>query len=74
MTPEIFHGSATSLAIAWAWPARAARTDRGDHRAGRRALMAETSKVLCMDKKVLIPDLARAAARWPPRSPPPMCG
>ena len=57
MTPDIFHGVADIVGDSLALAREAARTDAdiivqcGVH------FMAETSKILCMDKKVLIPDL-----------------
>lgn len=57
MTPDIFHGVADIVGDSLALAREAAKTDAdiivqcGVH------FMAETSKVLCMDKKVLIPDM-----------------
>lgn len=57
MTPDIFHGVADIVGDSLALAREAAKTKAdiivqcGVH------FMAETSKVLCMDKKVLIPDL-----------------
>jgi len=57
MTPDIFHGVADIVGDSLALAREAAKTDAdiivqcGVH------FMAETSKALCMDKKVLIPDL-----------------
>lgn len=57
MTPDIFHGVADIVGDSLALAREAAKTDAdiivqcGVH------FMAETSKILCMDKKVLIPDL-----------------
>src|SRR3954469_21634668 len=57
MTPEIFHGVGDFVGDSLALAREAARTkakiivQAGVH------FMAETSKVLCPDKKVLIPDL-----------------
>ena len=56
MTPDIFHGVADIVGDSLALAREAAKTDAdiivqcGVH------FMAETSKALCMDKKVLIPD------------------
>ena len=57
MTPDIFHGVADIVGDSLALAREAAKTDAdiivqcGVH------FMAETSKALCMDKKVLIPDM-----------------
>lgn len=57
MTPDIFHGVADIVGDSLALAREAAKTDAnliiqcGVH------FMAETSKMLCMDKKVVIPDL-----------------
>ena len=57
MTPDIFHGVADIVGDSLALAREAAKTDAdiivqcGVH------FMAETSKILCMDKKVLIPDM-----------------
>lgn len=57
MTPDIFHGIADIVGDSLALAREAAKTDAnliiqcGVH------FMAETSKMLCMDKKVVIPDL-----------------
>lgn len=57
MTPDIFHGVADIVGDSLALAREAAKTDAdiivqcGVH------FMAETAKTLCMDKKVLIPDL-----------------
>ncbi|MEM6812447.1 MAG: quinolinate synthase NadA [Pseudomonadota bacterium] len=57
MTPDIFHGIADIVGDSLALAREAAKTDAdiivqcGVH------FMAETSKALCMDKKVLIPDV-----------------
>jgi len=57
MTPDIFHGVADIVGDSLALAREAAKTKAdiivqcGVH------FMAETSKVLCMDKKVLIPDM-----------------
>lgn len=57
MTPDIFHGIADIVGDSLALARAAAKTEAdmivqcGVH------FMAETSKVLCMDKKVLIPDM-----------------
>lgn len=57
MTPDIFHGVADIVGDSLALAREAAKTEAdiivqcGVH------FMAETSKILCMDKKVLIPDL-----------------
>lgn len=57
MTPDIFHGVADIVGDSLALAREAAKTDAdmiiqcGVH------FMAETSKALCMDKKVIIPDM-----------------
>ncbi|PZQ47463.1 MAG: quinolinate synthase [Micavibrio aeruginosavorus] len=57
MTPDIFHGVADIVGDSLALAREAAKTQAdiivqcGVH------FMAETSKILCMDKKVLIPDM-----------------
>lgn len=57
MTPDIFHGVADIVGDSLALAREAAKTDAdiivqcGVH------FMAETAKALCMDKKVLIPDM-----------------
>ncbi len=57
MTPDIFHGVADIVGDSLALAREAARTQAdmiiqcGVH------FMAETSKILCMDKRVLIPDM-----------------
>lgn len=57
MTPDIFHGVADIVGDSLALAREAAKTEAdiivqcGVH------FMAETSKILCMDKKVLIPDM-----------------
>jgi quinolinate synthase len=57
MTPDIFHGVADIVGDSLALAREAAKTEGdiilqcGVH------FMAETSKILCMDKKVLIPDM-----------------
>lgn len=57
MTPDIFHGVADIVGDSLALAREAAKTDAdiiiqcGVH------FMAETSKMLCMDKKVIIPDM-----------------
>jgi quinolinate synthase len=57
MTPDIFHGVADIVGDSLALAREAAKTDAdiivqcGVH------FMAETSKTLCMDKKVIIPDM-----------------
>lgn len=57
MTPDIFHGVADIVGDSLALAREAAKTDAeliiqcGVH------FMAETSKILCMDKKVVIPDM-----------------
>lgn len=57
MTPDIFHGVADIVGDSLALAREAAKTQSnmiiqcGVH------FMAETSKILCMDKKVLIPDM-----------------
>lgn len=57
MTPDIFHGIADIVGDSLALAREAAKTQAdmiiqcGVH------FMAETSKILCMDKKVLIPDM-----------------
>lgn len=57
MTPDIFHGVADIVGDSLALARAASKTDAyiivqcGVH------FMAETSKVLCMDKKVLMPDM-----------------
>ncbi|MAZ76124.1 MAG: quinolinate synthase, partial [Micavibrio sp.] len=57
MTPDIFHGVADIVGDSLALAREAAKTDAdliiqcGVH------FMAETSKMLCMDKKVVIPDM-----------------
>ena len=57
MTPDIFHGVADIVGDSLALAREATKTDAdmivqcGVH------FMAETSKILCMDKKVLIPDM-----------------
>lgn len=57
MTPEIFHGVGDFIGDSLGLAREAARTDaRMIVQAGVH-FMAETSKVLCPDKKVLIPDL-----------------
>ena len=57
MTPEIFHGVGDFVGDSLGLAREAARTDaRMIVQAGVR-FMAETSKVLCPDKTVLIPDL-----------------
>jgi len=57
MTPEIFHGVGDFIGDSLGLAREAARTDAAIIVQAGVHFMAETSKVLCMDKKVLIPDL-----------------
>src|SRR5437868_12200518 len=57
MTPEIFHGVGDFVGDSLALAREAARTDAQVIVQAGVHFMAETSKVLCPDKTVLIPDL-----------------
>lgn len=57
MTPDIFHGVADIVGDSLALAREAAKTDASIIVQCGVKFMAETSKVLCMDKKVLIPDI-----------------
>ncbi|HEY1752123.1 MAG TPA: quinolinate synthase NadA [Caulobacteraceae bacterium] len=57
MTPEIFHGVGDFIGDSLGLAREAARTDAKVIVQAGVHFMAETSKVLCMDKTVLIPDL-----------------
>src|SRR5579859_3543319 len=57
MTPDIFHGVGDFIGDSLGLAREAARTDAAIIVQAGVHFMAETSKVLCMDKKVLIPDL-----------------
>ena len=57
MTPEIFHGVGDFIGDSLGLAREAARTDAAIIVQAGVHFMAETSKVLCPDKKVLIPDL-----------------
>ncbi|HTX51551.1 MAG TPA: quinolinate synthase NadA [Caulobacteraceae bacterium] len=57
MTPEIFHGVGDFIGDSLGLAREAARTDAAVIVQAGVHFMAETSKVLCPDKKVLIPDL-----------------
>src|SRR5580698_5161153 len=57
MTPEIFHGVGDFVGDSLALAREAARTDARIIVQAGVHFMAETSKVLCPDKTVLIPDL-----------------
>ncbi|HEY2710515.1 MAG TPA: quinolinate synthase NadA [Caulobacteraceae bacterium] len=57
MTPEIFHGVGDFIGDSLGLAREAARTDAKIIVQAGVHFMAETSKVLCMDKTVLIPDL-----------------
>ena len=57
MTPEIFHGVGDFVGDSLGLAREAARTDAKIIVQAGVHFMAETSKVLCPDKKVLIPDL-----------------
>src|SRR6202046_851093 len=57
MTPEIFHGVGDFIGDSVGLPGEAARTDAKIIVQAGVHFMAETSKVLCPDKTVLIPDL-----------------
>lgn len=57
MTPEIFHGVGDFIGDSLGLAREAARTDAAIIVQAGVHFMAETSKVLCMDKTVLIPDL-----------------
>src|ERR1700733_5599662 len=57
MTPEIFHGVGDYVGDSLGLAREAARTDAAIIVQAGVHFMAETSKVLCPDKKVLIPDL-----------------
>jgi quinolinate synthase len=57
MTPEIFHGVGDFIGDSLGLAREAARTDAQVIVQAGVHFMAETSKVLCMDKTVLIPDL-----------------
>jgi quinolinate synthase len=57
MTPEIFHGVGDFVGDSLGLAREAARTGAAVIVQAGVAFMAETSKVLCPDKKVLIPDL-----------------
>ena len=57
MTPEIFHGVGDFLGDSLQLALEAARTDAAIIVQAGVHFMAETSKVLCPDKTVLIPDL-----------------
>src|SRR6201986_1042445 len=57
MTPEIFHGVGDFIRDSLGLAGGAARTDAKIIVQAGVHFMAETSKVLCMDKTVLIPDL-----------------
>ena len=72
MTPEIFHCVSDFVGDSLALAREAARTDAKVIVQAGVHFMAETSKILCPEKTVLIPD-PRPAARSPPRSPAPMC-
>jgi quinolinate synthase len=57
MTPEIFHGVGDFIGDSLGLAREAARSDAAIIVQAGVHFMAETSKVLCPDKKVLIPDL-----------------
>src|SRR5262245_48676044 len=57
MTPEIFHGVGDFIGDSLGLAREAARTDAQVIVQAGVHFMAETSKVLCPDKTVLIPDL-----------------
>src|SRR6201996_5439279 len=57
MTPEIFHGVGDFIGDSLGLAREAARSDAAVIVQAGVHFMAETSKVLCMDKTVLIPDL-----------------
>jgi quinolinate synthase len=57
MTPEIFHGVGDYVGDSLGLAREAAKSDARIIVQAGVHFMAETSKVLCMDKKVLIPDL-----------------
>src|SRR5215469_4590510 len=57
MTPEIFHGVGDFIGDSLGLAREAARTDAAIIVQAGVHFMAETSKVLCPEKKVLIPDL-----------------
>jgi quinolinate synthase len=57
MTPEIFHGVGDFIGDSLGLAREAARADAAIIVQAGVRFMAETSKVLCPDKKVLIPDL-----------------
>ena len=57
MTPEVFHGVGDFIGDSLGLAREAARTDAAIIVQAGVHFMAETSKVLCPDKKVLIPDL-----------------
>ncbi len=72
MTPDIFHGVGDYVGDSLGLAREAAKSDAAIIVQGGVHFMAETSKVLCPDKTVLIPDLGPAAP-WPPRSRPRTC-
>lgn len=57
MTPDIFHGVADIVGDSLALAREAAKTQAGMIIQCGVHFMAETSKILCMDKRVLIPDM-----------------
>src|ERR1700712_2751983 len=57
MTPEIFHGVGDFVGDSLGLAREAARSDAAIIVQAGVHFMAETSKILCPDKKVLIPDL-----------------
>jgi len=57
MTPDIFHGVADIVGDSLALARQAAKTEAGIIIQCGVHFMAETSKMLCMDKKVVIPDM-----------------